>query len=175
MKTLIDFLPFLFFFGAFKLYDIYVGTAVLMAATALQIGLMTLTVAALDAFLATEDGANLLAGYRRAVNILKAETKKNPNEAYDGAVDAARLSAPEEKALAAAVDEARQALDALVADENFAGAMTSLAALRKPVDAFFDRVLVNDPDLGVRLNRLRLLSQMRDAAGKVADFSLITG
>ena len=132
-------------------------------------------VEALDAFLATEDGANLLAGYRRAVNILKAEAKKNPSEAYHRAVDAARLSAPEEKALAAAVDEARQALDALVADENFAGAMTSLAALRKPVDAFFERVLVNDPDTDVRLNRLRLLSQMRDAAGKVADFSLITG
>ena len=132
-------------------------------------------VEALDAFLLTEDGANLLAGYRRAVNILKAETKKNPGEDYSGAVDPARLVLPEEKALAEAVATARGALDKQVAAEDFAGAMTTLSALRRPVDAFFDKVLVNDPDPGVRLNRLQLLSQMRDAAGQVADFSLITG
>ena len=132
-------------------------------------------VEALDAFLSTEDGANLLAGYRRGVNILKAEQKKNPAETYTGAVDPARLALPEEKALAEAVAQARTALDRQVAAEDFAGAMTSLAALRKPVDAFFDKVLVNDPDPAVRLNRLQLLSQMRDAAGQVADFSLVTG
>ena len=73
------------------------------------------------------------------------------------------------------VARARAALDVQVAAEDFAGAMGSLAALRNPVDAFFDKVLVNDPDRAVRLNRLQLLSQMRDAAGRVADFSLITG
>ncbi|HTK36473.1 MAG TPA: glycine--tRNA ligase subunit beta [Caulobacteraceae bacterium] len=132
-------------------------------------------VEALDAFLSTEDGANLLAGYRRAVNILKAETKKNPDESYTGAVDPARLVLSQEKALAEAVAKARGVLDREVAAENFAGAMTALAALRKPVDDFFDKVLVNDPEQAVRLNRLRLLSQVRDAAGQVADFSLITG
>jgi glycyl-tRNA synthetase beta chain len=132
-------------------------------------------VEALDAFLSTEDGANLLAGYRRAVNILKAEAKKNPTESYAGAVDPVLLVLAEEKALAEAVAKARGILDQQVAAENFAGAMTALAALRKPVDDFFDKVLVNDPEQAVRLNRLRLLSQMRDAAGQVADFSLITG
>jgi len=134
-------------------------------------------VEALDAFLATEDGANLLAGHRRAVNILKAEAKKNPAEAdaYAGAVDAAKLVAPEEQALASALQQAQEALAPQLAAEDFSAAMSSLSALRKPVDAFFDKVLVNDPDPAVRLNRLRLLSQMRDAAGRVADFSLITG
>ena len=136
---------------------------------------ITARVEALDAFLATEDGANLLAGYRRAVNILRAEAKKNPDEDYSGVLDPARLVLPEEKALADAVARARAALDVQVAAEDFAGAMGSLAALRNPVDAFFDKVLVNDPDRAVRLNRLQLLSQMRDAAGRVADFSLITG
>jgi glycyl-tRNA synthetase beta chain len=132
-------------------------------------------VEALDAFLATDDGANLLAGYRRAVNILKAEAKKHPGESYEGRVDLALAPAPGEQALAAAIDPARRELDDRLAREDFSGAMRALAALRAPVDAFFDKVLVNDPDPAVRLNRLRLLSQMRDAAGKVADFSLVTG
>ncbi|OYX34326.1 MAG: glycine--tRNA ligase subunit beta [Caulobacterales bacterium 32-69-10] len=132
-------------------------------------------VEALDAFLATEDGANLLAGFKRAANILRAEAKKNPDERYEGMFDLAKASVPEESALAIAVSKARDALADQVEAENFAGAMTTLAALRAPVDAFFDKVLVNDPDPAVRLNRLRLLSQMRDAAGRVADFSLVTG
>jgi glycyl-tRNA synthetase beta chain len=132
-------------------------------------------VEALDEFLKTEDGANLLAGYRRAVNILKAETRKNPGETYDGMFDLGLASVAEEGALAAAVSKARDALSVQVEAEDFAAAMTTLAGLRAPVDAFFDKVLVNDADPKVRLNRLRLLSQMRDAAGKVADFSLITG
>jgi glycyl-tRNA synthetase beta chain len=132
-------------------------------------------VEALDAFLKTDDGANLLAGYRRAVNILKAETKKNPGESYEGMFDLARASVAEESALAVAVGKVRDRLGDQVEAEDFAGAMASLATLRAPVDAFFDKVLVNDPDPDVRLNRLRLLSQMRDAAGRVADFSLITG
>jgi glycyl-tRNA synthetase beta chain len=136
---------------------------------------ITARVEALDGFLKTDDGANLLAGYRRAVNILKAEAKKNPGESYDGMFDLARASIAEETALAVAIDRARGVLGEQVEAEDFAGAMGSLATLRAPVDAFFDKVLVNDPDPAVRLNRLRLLSQMRDAAGRVADFSLVTG
>ena len=132
-------------------------------------------VEALDAFLTTDDGANLLAGYRRAVNILKAEAKKNPGEDYDGPFDPAQASIAEETALASAIAKVRDALSGQVAAENFAAAMASLATLRAPVDAFFDKVLVNDADPAVRLNRLRLLSQVRDAAGGVADFSLVTG
>jgi glycyl-tRNA synthetase beta chain len=132
-------------------------------------------VEALDAFLAAEDGTNLLAGFKRAANILRAEQKKNPDESYEGMFDLAKASVAEESALAIAVATARDALTDQVEAEDFAGAMTTLAALRAPVDAFFDKVLVNDPDAAVRLNRLRLLSQMRDAASRVADFSLVTG
>jgi glycyl-tRNA synthetase beta chain len=132
-------------------------------------------VEALGAFLATEDGANLLAGYKRAVNILKAEAKKNPDERYDGAPDPARFRDAEERALAEALAKALPGLEAELQREDFEGAMKALAALRPPVDAFFDKVLVNDPDREVRLNRLRLLSQMRDAANRVADFSLVAG
>jgi glycyl-tRNA synthetase beta chain len=132
-------------------------------------------VEALDAFLKSDDGANLLAGVKRATNILRAEQKKNPGEAYDGAPDAGRFTAPEEKALGAALDTALAALEPQLAAEDFAGAMASLSALRGPVDAFFDKVLVNDADAAVRLNRLRLLSRIGQAAGRVADFSLISG
>ncbi|MBS0297023.1 MAG: glycine--tRNA ligase subunit beta [Proteobacteria bacterium] len=132
-------------------------------------------VEALDGFLKTDDGANLLAGYRRAVNILKAEAKKNPNESYDGAVDPSLLKEPEEKALADALGATLAALEPKLAAEDFTGAMGALAGLRGPVDAFFDKVLVNDPDAAVRMNRLRLLSQIKDAANRVADFSLISG
>ena len=132
-------------------------------------------VEALTAFLSTEDGANLLAGYRRGVNILKAEAKKNPGEAYDGAVDPARLSASEERDLHAALQHVQIELEPKLEREDFAGAMTSLSHLRGPVDAFFEKVLVNDPDPEVRLNRLRLLSTLRDQANRVADFALIQG
>ena len=132
-------------------------------------------VEALDGFLKTEDGANLLAGLRRATNILKAEAKKNPTERYDGAADALLAKAPEEQALLIAIANTEAALGPKLQVEDFVGAMASLAALRGPVDAFFDKVLVNDSDPAVRLNRLRLLSQIKDAAGQVADFSLITG
>ncbi len=132
-------------------------------------------VEALDAFLKTDDGANLLAGYRRAVNILKSEEKKNPNEVIAGAADALAGAPAEETALVSAVVAATSALEPRLAAEDFAGAMTELAKLRAPVDAFFDKVLVNDPDPAVRLNRLRLLNQVREAAGRVADFSLISG
>jgi glycyl-tRNA synthetase beta chain len=132
-------------------------------------------VEALDGFLKTDDGANLLAGYRRAVNILRAEAKKNPGESHTGMVDLRLATLDEERTLIAAIERARRDLEPKLEAEDFAGAMAALAALRGPVDAFFDKVLVNDSDPAVRLNRLRLLSQIKDAAGRVADFSLIAG
>ncbi len=130
-------------------------------------------VEALGAFLATEDGRNLLAGYRRAANILKAEEKSG--ERFDGAVDAALLVEDEEKVLAEAIGVALPAAEAAVAAENYAAAMAALASLRAPVDAFFDKVLVNADDAAVRANRLRLLASIRSATRSVADFSKISG
>jgi glycyl-tRNA synthetase beta chain len=130
-------------------------------------------VEALGALLATDDGANLLAGYRRAANILKAEEKKGTTVA--AAVDPARLTLPEEKALATAVEAAAATARATLALEDFEGAMRALATLRAPVDAFFETVLVNDPDDAVRANRLALLAAVRDACHGVADFGRIEG
>lgn len=133
-------------------------------------------VEALGAFLATEDGTNLLAGYRRAANILKAEEKKGAlpeNLTVDAALVAKGPAA--EQALAKAVAGAEAALAAPLAKEDFAGAMRVLAGLRAPVDAFFEAVMVNDPDAAVRANRLALLVAVRDALHKVADFSRIEG
>jgi glycyl-tRNA synthetase beta chain len=180
-------------------------------------------VEALSGFLATEDGATLLAGYKRAVNILKAEEKKTPlsldgrgvggeGVGRDGAGKGAGGGAsgstvgdltastpipgpspiegegslylnpllsssapPEEAALAAALRVEQERVDEALAAEDFTAAMRHLAHLRAPVDAFFEHVLVNDPDPEVRLNRLRLLTQVRDTANRVADFSLISG
>ena len=130
-------------------------------------------VKALSAFLAAEDGKNLLAGYRRAVNILKAEEKKGPLPA---GAPVARADAPAaEAALVAAVERMEGHLGPALAAEDFAGAMGALAALREPVDAFFDKVLVNSDVSSERENRLRLLAAVRDAMGRVADFSLVTG
>lgn len=129
-------------------------------------------VEALTGFLATEDGTNLLQGYKRAVNILKAEEKKGDLPA--GAPS--RVAAPaEEGALFDALTAAGPKLDAALAAEDFTGAMTALAALRGPVDAFFEKVLVNSDVAAERDNRLRLLQLVRDAMGRVADFSLVTG
>ncbi|MDB5649951.1 MAG: glycine--tRNA ligase subunit beta [Hyphomicrobiales bacterium] len=132
-------------------------------------------VEALGAFLETEDGKNLHAGYKRAANILRAEEKKdktaNFNEAYAGAPDAPEA----ERVLAEAVGNATKTAAECVAREDFAGAMTALAQLRAPVDTFFDDVTVNDEDPSKRLNRLRLLSALRGAVHTVADFSKIGG
>jgi glycyl-tRNA synthetase beta chain len=130
-------------------------------------------VSALDAFLKTEDGANLLAGYKRAVNILKAEEKKGVLPA--GAPVRMATSSPEELALIAAVDELGAKLDTALDAEDFAGGMRELAKLRGPVDAFFDKVLVNSDVPEERDNRLRLLAKVKDAMGQVADFSQVTG
>ncbi|MBS1181318.1 MAG: glyS [Proteobacteria bacterium] len=130
-------------------------------------------VEALGALLASDDGRNLLAGYKRAANILKAEEKKGT--AVAAAVDASLFREAEEKALAAAVETAAKAVRDAVATEDFEGAMKALATLRAPVDAFFDKVLVNDADEQVRANRLALLTVLRNACHQVADFSKIEG
>jgi glycyl-tRNA synthetase beta chain len=138
---------------------------------------ITRRVEALSDFLATDDGANLLAGYKRATNILKAEEKKNPAEAelYRLNPELTGSAAPEEAKLAAALRAETGQVDAALDAEDFTKAMQHLAHLRAPVDAFFDKVLVNDPDPQVRMTRLRLLTQVRDTANRVADFSLISG
>ncbi|MEF2552408.1 glycine--tRNA ligase subunit beta [Aurantimonas sp. A2-1-M11] len=134
---------------------------------------ITRRVTALGAFLDTEDGRNLLAGTRRAANILAAEEKKGTRVA--DAVSLDRLSEHEEKVLAGAIDRAEVELDAALAVENYAHAMTALAELRIPVDAFFETVLVNAEDEAVRANRLALLDRIRAATRRVADFSRISG
>ena len=131
-------------------------------------------VEALGAFLATEDGANLLAGTKRAANILRAEEKKD-GVVISGAPHADHLAEPAEIALAAAIDTARAEIRSALSREDFAGAMTALAGLRAPVDRFFDDILVNAEDANLRLNRLRLLAEIREATREVADFSKIAG
>jgi glycyl-tRNA synthetase beta chain len=131
-------------------------------------------VEALDGFLKTDDGASLLAGYKRASNILRIEEKKD-GVSYAGVPEALPGSAPEESALMAALATATPQIDLDVAQEDFTGAMIALSKLRRPLDDFFDKVFVNDPDFAVRRNRLLLLSQIRAAADRVADFSRIAG
>lgn len=129
-------------------------------------------VEALGKFLDTDDGKNLLAGTKRASNILGIEEKKD-KRSFDGAPDAALYSLDEEKALAKAIDEVQAEAGAAVAKEDFAAAMSAMAKLRPPVDAFFDKVRVNDDDAKVRENRLKLLNEIRSATRAVADFSKI--
>ncbi|HWM81314.1 MAG TPA: glycine--tRNA ligase subunit beta, partial [Pseudolabrys sp.] len=131
-------------------------------------------VEALGAFLDTDDGKNLLAGVKRASNILRIEEKKD-GKAYAGAPDAALLQQPEEQTLAAAIATAKADASAAVAKEDFAAAMSAMAKLRGPVDAFFDKVTVNADDKALRENRLRLLNEIREATHAVADFSRIEG
>jgi glycyl-tRNA synthetase beta chain len=129
-------------------------------------------VEALGKFLDSDDGKNLLAGTKRASNILSIEEKKD-KRAFDGAPDAALYSLAEEKALAKAIGEVKAEASAAVAKEDFAAAMSAMAKLRPPVDAFFDKVRVNDDDAKVRENRLKLLNEIRSATRAVADFSKI--
>ena len=131
-------------------------------------------VSALQAFVATEDGANLLAGYKRAANILRIEEKKDDAAAAATAkFDYEPL--PEEQALLGALNVAEPNASAAIEAEDFEGAMRALAALRAPVDAFFDKVTVNDADPAKRTARLGLLARVRDAVHRVADFSKIEG
>ncbi|MDA9468482.1 glycine--tRNA ligase subunit beta [Bradyrhizobium sp. CCBAU 53415] len=129
-------------------------------------------VEALGKFLDSDDGKNLLAGTKRASNILSIEEKKD-KRTFDGAPDAALYSLAEEKALAKAIGEVKAEASAAVAREDFAAAMSAMARLRPPVDAFFDKVRVNDDDAKVRENRLKLLNEIRSATRAVADFSKI--
>jgi glycyl-tRNA synthetase beta chain len=129
-------------------------------------------VEALGKFLDTDDGKNLLAGTKRASNILAIEEKKD-KRSFDGSPNAALYSLAEEKALARAIDQVKAEASAAVAKEDFAGAMSAMAKLRPAVDAFFDKVKVNDNDPKVRENRLKLLNEIRAATRAVADFSKI--
>jgi glycyl-tRNA synthetase beta chain len=132
-------------------------------------------VEALGRFLETDDGKNLLAGYRRAANILRAEEKKDGAGAFSGAHDESALALPAEKTLAASLGVASRNAAGHVGREDFEGAMRALASLRAPVDAFFLDVTVNADDPALRLNRLRLLNELREAVHTVADFSRIAG
>jgi glycyl-tRNA synthetase beta chain len=135
--------------------------------------LLTRRVEALVVFLNTEDGKNLLAGTKRAANILAAEEKKG-TRVGDG-VQQALLREEAEHKLFAAVNHAEKEAAQAIRGTDFSGAMLALSVLREPVDTFFDKVLVNDEDLDVRANRLALLSRIRAATGEVADFSKIAG
>ena len=159
-------------------------------------------VKALQAFMGTEDGANLLAGYKRAANILKKEDwrghegeiartgEEDPLALVDdpdlAPVIAAKMAErrenalsytpePAEKALIEALDSAEPTATAAVEAEDFGAAMSALTSLRSAVDAFFDSVIVNDPDAAKRAARLNLLARLRDAVHRVADFSRIEG
>jgi glycyl-tRNA synthetase beta chain len=164
-----------------------------------RFGSLLARVHALQAFVATPDGTNLLAGYKRAANILKKEgfssplpfrggagggacpdetalsNMPHPNPSPEGEGLSAYAPEPAEAALSAALAEAGPKAAAAVAAEDFAGAMAALAGLRGPIDAFFDQVTVNDADANKRAARLGLLAQFRDAVQHVADFSRIEG
>ncbi len=131
-------------------------------------------VEALGAFLETEDGANLLAAYRRAANILRIEEKKD-GRSHEGTADRSALTEEAEIALHERLAAVSAEADTALAAEDFAAAMTALSALRGPVDAFFDHVTVNAEDSALRENRLKLLSQIRATMDRVADFSKIGG
>ncbi|HKH28302.1 MAG TPA: DALR anticodon-binding domain-containing protein, partial [Sphingomicrobium sp.] len=127
-------------------------------------------VKALQAFVGTEDGADLLTGYKRAANILKKEKwdgRREPKHGYE--------SLPEEAELDDALDAAEPRAAQAIEEEDFERAMKVLASLRRPVDAFFDEVTVNDPDPEKRERRLNLLARLRDSVNRVADFSKIEG
>jgi glycyl-tRNA synthetase beta chain len=128
---------------------------------------------ALAAFIDTEDGKNLLAGTRRATQLLAAEEKKGTKVA--DRIDLSLLTLPAEKGLHAAIVNASQDAAAAVAREDFGAAMEALSKLRGPVDTFFDQVLVNDENPDIRANRLALLAAIRAATATVADFSKISG
>jgi glycyl-tRNA synthetase beta chain len=133
-------------------------------------------VEALQSFLATPDGVNLLAGYKRAANILKAERKKDKNDAaFSDPADNRKMASPEERTLYMGLAGARSAAANAIAKEDFAAAMAAIAKLRPAVDAFFDKVTVNADDPELRENRLRLLNQLPVALAAVADFAKIEG
>ncbi|TCS62619.1 glycine--tRNA ligase subunit beta [Varunaivibrio sulfuroxidans] len=129
---------------------------------------------ALQAFIGREDGVNLLTAYRRAANILKIEEKKDGRR-YDANPEQALFTQDEERALLRALAAVRADSTPALRAERFEDAMSALAGLRAPVDAFFDKVTVNSDDAPVRENRLKLLSQIQSAMGEIADFSKLEG
>ncbi len=131
-------------------------------------------VEALSSFLETDDGKNLLAGVKRAANILRIEEKKD-GTTYSGDVNPQQLIKGEEKALHSAITASSAQARKAVENEDFEAAMKAIAKLRAPVDAFFEGVTVNDKDQTFRVNRLRLLNRIREACAEVADFSKIEG
>ncbi|MCB1451433.1 MAG: glycine--tRNA ligase subunit beta, partial [Nitratireductor sp.] len=135
--------------------------------------IISLKAHALQNLVNSEDGTNLLQGYKRAANILAAEEKKGTKIA--DSVSPELFSGEEERALFETLGDVELLASQAIADENFEAAMTRLASLRAPIDAFFEKVLVNDPDEAVRGNRLALLSRIRAATATVADFSKING
>ncbi|QIB33808.1 glycine--tRNA ligase subunit beta [Ancylobacter pratisalsi] len=131
-------------------------------------------VEALGRFLATEDGRTLLAGYKRAANILRIEEKKD-GVSYEGGVDVVLLHEPEERALAETIAALGPRIETALEAEDFEAAMGLMAQLRAPVDAFFDKVTVNAEDAALRANRLRLLADIRGVTRNIADFDRIEG
>jgi glycyl-tRNA synthetase beta chain len=129
---------------------------------------------ALSRFLESPDGANLLAAYRRAVNILKIEEKRD-SHSYHGQPDPDLLELPEERNLFAMLCSSHEIILAEIGHERFEEAMRVMAGLREPVDYFFDKVTVNAADPALRKNRLLLLSRLRDVMHATADFSRIEG
>ena len=129
---------------------------------------------ALSGFLATDDGENLLAAYKRASNIVAIEEKKD-GASFDGNVSAEKLAQDEERALVDGLSKSAASANAAIGDEQYVTAMEAMSSLRAPVDLFFDKVTVNADDADIRANRLRLLSQFRSTLGQIADFSRIKG
>jgi glycyl-tRNA synthetase beta chain len=136
--------------------------------------MVTRRVEALSKFLDTDDGKNLLAGVKRASNILRIEEKKD-GKTYSGDVNPQQLIKGEEKALHSAISQAAALARKAIEHEDFEAAMRAIAKLRAPVDEFFEGVIVNDKDATFRENRLRLLNRIREAVAEVADFSKIEG
>ncbi len=130
---------------------------------------------ALENFLKTEDGASLLAGYKRAANILKAEEKKDGAGAFEAHPDANCAPSLRNMPWPTALDRAEREAREAVRSEDFEAAMRALAKLRSAVDAFFDHVTVNSENADLRKNRLQMLAQLRRAIHRVADFSKIGG
>ena len=128
-------------------------------------------ITALQSFIDTPDGENLLAGYKRAANILKAEAKKG--ELPTGNID--KLSQPQAVALQTGLTNANAKIESALASESYAEAMTALSELRRPIDDFFDNVMVVDEDTAIRRNNLLLLSMIGDTASRIADFEQISG
>ncbi|KAF0230377.1 MAG: glycyl-tRNA synthetase beta [Beijerinckiaceae bacterium] len=132
-------------------------------------------VEALGKFLDTEDGKSLLAGFKRAANILRAEEKKDGEGAFEAAADAARFVETEERTLHGVLAATTPAVACALSKQDFEGAMRIMAGLRAPVDAFFEAVMVNADDPAIRVNRLALLASLRRVTRQVADFSKIAG